>query len=1386
MANETVNRYLNIYIQTGEAQKALDKLQEKEKKLNEEIAKSPSNVKKLKEELAALQEPIDRARKKVSGELQPSLKDTETAARKLRNELKAMSETDAGFAEKVEQLKEANSELEAYKEKLGLIKDAQKSFAEEASVTATGVLMADAIEGVFDKVKESLTDVVEKTAKLSDEFSDIRKTTGLEKEEINQLNKDLSKIDTRTSREELRKLAEEGGKLGKEGVEDIRSFVEEADKIKVALGEDLGENALTDIAKTSQIFRVEMLNIASAINEVGASSVASETYSVDFLKRMAGVAPTVRLTAQEVLGYSAALEGAGQTQEVAATALNTFMLDFVKGAEDFGKAAGFARGELSQMINEKGTNEAFLTWLQNLRDLNPEADKFLLKLSDLGVDAARGSNVLLALANNIGTVRDQQEIAGKAIQSTSSIMDEFNEKNNNAAATLDKMKKQLTAVYESPFITGIGTWVINTGSKFVDILLKTPGFIKENAVAVMSLVAGLALLNAQWVLNTLNMAKVAVQQRLLIIQQKAGILVTEGLTLAKLAWAVASNLLTGNLTRAAAAMRLFNAAAKANVLGVIITVVSTAILLFEAFRDRTQKVSDAMTALSARNKAASDIMRKSNQMYGDSIAEITRLRNILSDVNAKYDEKKRALDKLVQINPAFVNTLKLSKDGHLQGVEAINEYIRALKRKALAEAAEAVWRESYQKDIELGADSGELINKQVEAHKDRMENHKKDARGRLDVDKAYAEASAKIAADNIREITANTKKELKANRAARDYADGLIKKIGDTSGIAAPNQSGLTSGGTGETEEERKKREAEEKRRKKANDKKNEQLKKAEEEWAKDLEKIREDIELAAMSDDQKELQRVENKYKELYAKAKKFGLDSLELDKYKAQELAQIEKKQKQDSLDKENKDAYAKALQDNETLINGRKAQNEKDFADGKLLKEEYEAQLSKIELDGQEMRYRIALLYKGLVDDADKDSVKEFEKWEEDKTNATIKQTKRRKEIENENKAAQAKMDVLNTRPLTNANLNAKLNEQKVLFDIETQGMDKTSAAYLLKEKELQQKLRELRVQHTVDRVDAAAQVAQAAFNIYSTFAQAQTDRENAELESYKKANDKKKEALQDRLNAGLISQQEYDRAVSRMDKEQDKRAHELAVKQFRRNQKMQIASTLMSGAQAAINMLTVQPAYVGLALAVAAGIKTIAEVAMIAKQKPPEYGRGGKLKGPSHAENKGMPVVDPHTNIPQAYLEGNEGIINKRTMGDRNTYTVTGTPSQIASSLNSWHGGVHWESGATMRPVWRMPKPSPMNYNGIRQAYQQKALYASGGLYNSTSTATDTGNTQQNNDAMAAMFMQMQANNQMLADTIAGLQRNGIPAFTLLSDQQRQQKRMDDIIADATMK
>lgn len=379
-----------------------------------------------------------------SGQALSSIKEMEIHMRKLRKELKETND-EGKRGQLAAEMKNINAQLQ---KQYALTKVTKSGFEQ---ISGTIMKMGGLIAGMmgFQIITEQVGNLIRKGAELSDSMADVQKTTGLTEKQVKQLDESLRKIDTRTSRKELLELARDAGKLGKSGTAEIKKFVEQADMIKVALGEDLGEGALIDIGKLSNIFKADMLQIASAINTVGASSEASEPALVEFLNRLGGIATTANLSAPDIIGYGATLDALGLKAEMSTTALNTFFIDFIKNSEEMGRVAGFAAGELSNLIGAEGTNAGFVAFLEKLKETHPEQKQFLQALEQMGIDGARGSQVFLTLANNTEMLRKQQDIANKSYKEGTSVIDEFNVKNNNFAANLNRIQKELGHMFTS-------------------------------------------------------------------------------------------------------------------------------------------------------------------------------------------------------------------------------------------------------------------------------------------------------------------------------------------------------------------------------------------------------------------------------------------------------------------------------------------------------------------------------------------------------------------------------------------------------------------------------------------------------------------------------------------------------------------------------------------------------------------------------------------------------------------------------------------------------------------------------------------------------------------------------------------------------------------------
>jgi TP901 family phage tail tape measure protein len=333
------------------------------------------------------------------------------------------------------------------------------------------------------QVAKQLSD---EAAKMDDAYADVMKTTGMTHDEVEKLNETFKKMDTRTAREELNKLASEAGKLGINARADVESFVNAADKINIALGEDLGEDAMVTIGKLTTVYSKstkelanasedigsKMLKIGSALNSLGAASSANEAYMSDFLSRLGGVASQADISAQQILGYASALNQLNLPVEKSATAFQNFLMKMYQVPEAFADIAKKDVAEFKDMLQNDmdGAIKAVLAGLNETGGMDKLGPLFKdLKLAGSGV-----TMTLASLSKNLDLVNDAQAIANEQMQTGNSILEEANTKNNTRQAQLDKYKNEIQNIREE------------IGNNLYPVMVK----ITEGSVVLMKGVAG--------------------------------------------------------------------------------------------------------------------------------------------------------------------------------------------------------------------------------------------------------------------------------------------------------------------------------------------------------------------------------------------------------------------------------------------------------------------------------------------------------------------------------------------------------------------------------------------------------------------------------------------------------------------------------------------------------------------------------------------------------------------------------------------------------------------------------------------------------------------------------------------------------------------------------
>lgn len=393
---------------------------------------------------------------KINGkEVEDNIYSIRKAVRELNTDINKMNRSAEGYNDAIKEYQKANNILKDHTTKLSGVNKSWENIKE--NIKAAGIVMIGyfGVSAVFSKMQNAL----EGAAKMSDVMADVQRTTGMTADETEHLKIELAALDTRTATVDLLDLAKAGGKLGI-AEEDILGFVKAADQINVALGEDLGKDAITAIGKIVNIFHLKdefgleqaMLKVGSAINSAGQASEAQEGYIVDFLNRMGGVAPLANISATSIIGLGATLDSLGQTSEVSSTALSKMFTKMAEDADTYAKFAGMSVEEFTKLLNEDAM-EAFIRVLEGSNKTSGGIVNLTKTLGEMDVEGGRAVGVFGTLANNTQRVREQIDIANKSFKAGTSITQEYSVKNETLAASMDKLMKQLNGFIANSLLT---------------------------------------------------------------------------------------------------------------------------------------------------------------------------------------------------------------------------------------------------------------------------------------------------------------------------------------------------------------------------------------------------------------------------------------------------------------------------------------------------------------------------------------------------------------------------------------------------------------------------------------------------------------------------------------------------------------------------------------------------------------------------------------------------------------------------------------------------------------------------------------------------------------------------------------------------------------------
>lgn len=583
---------LNIIVNGDPARKEIGQLTRSTKDLRSENGRLLAEQKKLRaeggENKARIAE-ITATIKKNS----ETIKANEARIKQLRSEMKVTSMTTAELSQRHAELRNAMRNIvpgtpqwKLLRNELQAVTGRMAQLRTETTVTE-GVMcrMATNVNKYIGTVTASfaalamygsgLHKTIQTYSGLDEAMSNARKTTGMTRLEVEELNAILANIDTRTAQNELLALVRIGGKLGT-AKNDIEGFTRAADIIKISLGKDLGDNVETtigQIGKLVNVFQIKdefgieegMMKTAAAVNELGKASTANEANIVEFMRRVGGVGHSAKISLANIAGLGATLDDLGQTMEVAGTSMSQVITGMYRRTDAFAAAAKMSVKDFKKLMAED-MNEALIRMLDGMGSNGAAMGKIVAALDSLKLDGTRATGVLTALAQNTDKLREQQEIANRAYTEGTSCLKEFNIMNNSAEAIAEKRKKQITAeaadlgkallpaYYES---LSAQASLIKTARILIEWLIKNKGAILVLVAAYASYAAA-AKIKEKWDSILL------VRKKLLVTWSKAhqialmreALAMKEGTASTKL-MAAAQLLLAGNLRAAGLAFKAF-------------------------------------------------------------------------------------------------------------------------------------------------------------------------------------------------------------------------------------------------------------------------------------------------------------------------------------------------------------------------------------------------------------------------------------------------------------------------------------------------------------------------------------------------------------------------------------------------------------------------------------------------------------------------------------------------------------------------------------------------------------------------------------------------------------------------------------------------------------
>ena len=705
---------VNVHVNNQEAEQKVKELADRARQLRKEfaeavrigdkgtIAKTEKDLRKVNKELNNATLRAARIRDAMKHLSQATPKELHNTLKLINQELNsgAVKRGSKEWKQYQEQIKQVNAELrkiQAESRETESTLNRANNFITKWGNSIVGGLAAMA--GVTMAGKQA----VQAYADMDSAMANTQKFTGMVREEVEELNEEFKKMDTRTSREGLNELAQAAGRLGKNSVEDVMGFVRAGDIIGVAMDE-LGADAPQIISQLAGIFNLEgelgtekaMLSVGSAINTLSQNCAAGAPNLVDFASRMGAIANSTNMSMDEMLAFGALLDDQKVSVEKASTAMQGVITKMYADPATFAKKAGLNVQEFTDALKRSST-EGIMMFVDSLSKMDSMQQAATLK--DLGTAGAGVVQTFQTLAGKTELLQQQMATSKQAFADATSATEEFNVQNNTVQAELDKAKKGFNemAVELGEHLYPVMRYAISSTSLLMRGMKTLIEFVIENKRVITSLALALAaytiVVKAHIIADKARMVLSKGRIALMAIENGA----VKTLTIVTSGLSVVYNTLTGNQMKAAAAARTFSAACAATPIGALVAAIGTAIIAYKSFNTEVEKLTINYDILNnAKSEAAAKLVDEERQLKNNIVT--------IKNFNGTKSEEQRLIDRLNVKYGQFFGKAKTLKEWYDKLTQSGKDYCDSLYNQIL-------WEGKRQQALDLVKQAEELRSK---------------------------------------------------------------------------------------------------------------------------------------------------------------------------------------------------------------------------------------------------------------------------------------------------------------------------------------------------------------------------------------------------------------------------------------------------------------------------------------------------------------------------------------------------------------------------------------------------------------------------------------------------------------------------------------------------